>query len=328
MKRTISLMAISSVIIAIQAQRTAGSVHMIQRSEGTEMAPAPIDPRQPLPDGTRPMTWAFTGDHAEPPAHPSCLEGSATERQACTGEAVLNEIRGKIKLAAPETMPPASVRVQVDFDVNQFGDVKQVNVTYGGDVSISRSIITALYALPKFIPAKKEGFRTASHCSFSYAPALLFTGPPEVAPTEVDPAPTPANEAARKAAVAALLDRMEWSFSGQFEVRPAHVACPDTSNAQRDSCSALEVLNEIRSRLKASKPDPLRDLIVHVDFDVTLLGEVQAISVTYAGGSDITNGVMAALYPITRFIPAMMNGRRADSHCRFSYPLALLFEAP
>ena len=38
-------------------------------------------------------------------------------------------------------------------------------------------MITALYGLPKFIPATNNGVRAGSHCSFSYAPSLLFKKP-------------------------------------------------------------------------------------------------------------------------------------------------------
>jgi len=141
-----------------------------------EMKAAPLSSAAPIIErpGEESMAWSFTGDHDVPPAHPGCKDLTGDGRGSCTAHQVLAEIKARVKTVPPANKPPGGERITVDFDVNQFGDVKQIAVDYGGDNVLANQIIVALYALPKFAPATKAGARSTGHCRFEYAPALLF----------------------------------------------------------------------------------------------------------------------------------------------------------
>jgi hypothetical protein len=141
---------------------------------------APLSSAAPILDkpGEERMTWNYTGTFEIPPTHPACGDMAGEPRKACTAEHVLAEIKSRLKAVPPTTKPPASVMINVDFDVNAFGEVKQITVDYAGDPVLANQIIVALYGLPKFIPANNAGARAPSHCSFAYAPSLLFEDAP------------------------------------------------------------------------------------------------------------------------------------------------------
>ena len=176
MRLTSSLILLLSVQF-VTAQETAPT--KVQKSEAKELKVQPMSSAAPMLDrpGDERMSWNYTGDFDVPPSHPSCQELSGDPRKACNAQQVLTEIRSRLKAVPPTTKPVESVRIKVDFDVNQFGDVKQINVDYAGDKRLANQIIVALYGLPKFLPATKEGARAMGHCSFEYAPSLLFGEP-------------------------------------------------------------------------------------------------------------------------------------------------------
>ena len=158
-----------------------GKVHRVVKDEPKEMKPV-VDSTGKVIDvldkqEMKQMEFQYTGAFTEAPGHPSCKDAVGEERKACTAKQVLNEIRARLQATPPAVPPPDYARVRVSFDVNQFGDVKGITVNYGGDDNMSEAVITALYGLPKFLPATNNGLRAASHCSFSYAPALLFKKP-------------------------------------------------------------------------------------------------------------------------------------------------------
>lgn len=173
MRFAISLMLLLSVQF-VTAQETAPP--KVQKSEAKEMTVQPMSSAAPKLDrpGDERMSWNYAGDFDVPPSHPACQELGGDPRKACNALQVLTEIRSRLKAVPPTTKPVGSARIKVDFDVNQFGDVKQINVDYAGDKGLANQIIVALYGLPKFLPATKEGARAMGHCSFEYAPSLLF----------------------------------------------------------------------------------------------------------------------------------------------------------
>jgi hypothetical protein len=148
----------------------------VVKDEAKPMTLQPLPSAAPILDrpGEERMTWKFAGDFDVPPAHPKCAELVGEPRKSCTAQEVLTEIKTRLKAVPPATLPPASVRIVVDFDVDQYGDVKRIGVVYAGDQALANQIIVALYGLPKFNPATKEGARAVSHCTFDYSPALLF----------------------------------------------------------------------------------------------------------------------------------------------------------
>ena len=168
------LLLASCTAFATNAQET--QPPKVVKDEAKEMKLAPLPSAAPILDrpGEERMGWAYTGAFDVPPAHPNCKELAGEPRKACTAEHVLTEIKERLKAVPPATLPPASVRIVVNFDVDPFGLVKQIAVEYSGDKALANQIIVALYGLPKFLPATKDGARTPSHCTFDYAPSLLF----------------------------------------------------------------------------------------------------------------------------------------------------------
>jgi hypothetical protein len=173
MRLLLLLLAISTSL-ATMAQQTPPP--KVVKDEAKEMKLEPLPSAAPILDrpGEERMDWAFTGTFDVPPTHPNCKDLAGEPRKACTAEQVLAEIKARLKAVPPATLPPASVRIVVNFDVDQFGLVKQIAVEYSGDKALANQIIVALYGLPKFLPATKDGARAPSHCTFDYAPSLLF----------------------------------------------------------------------------------------------------------------------------------------------------------
>lgn len=176
MRTLLSLFALLLMVTA-HAQE-GGKVHRIVKDPPKEMKPATDTTGKVIDvmskEDMKRMEFNYTGAFTEAPAHPECKDATGDQRKACTAQQVLGTIRANLKATPPATPPPDYARVRVSFDVNQFGDVKAVAVNYGGDDTMSQAIIAALYNLPKFVPATNNGVRASSHCSFSYAPALLF----------------------------------------------------------------------------------------------------------------------------------------------------------
>ncbi len=116
----------------------------------------------------------ITGDFTVSCAHPACGKGkTAEERAACTAMEVLKEIKAHLKVEPPAYLD----QVNVDFDVDIYGYVKTIRANCGTAPELGKAVIIALYGLPQFIAAQKDGTRAASHCTFSYASSDLFTKP-------------------------------------------------------------------------------------------------------------------------------------------------------
>ncbi len=181
MQRRILLIAFSGTTGLLAAQ-DAGRVHLVTPQEPKPAPTVVIDTSGTTTEifsreEMQQMEWRFTGTFTEAAAHPLCAQLAGDERKSCTAMQVLNEIRSRLEATPPAAPPPDYARVRVSFDVDRYGEVRSITVNYGGDDAMSQAVVTALYALPKFAPAVHDGTKTACHCSFSYAPSLLFKKP-------------------------------------------------------------------------------------------------------------------------------------------------------
>ncbi len=273
---------------------------------------------------------SITGDFTVSSAHPSCAKGTGTEeRAACTAHEVLVRINTQLKAARPKSLDV----VTIDFDVDEYGDVKAIRANTGAEPELGKALIVALYGMPEFEAAKKDGKRTASHCSFSYPVNDLFPAPTAASTTTATtPAPPPAATPAPPGRT--TVQSGNHMISGAFTSPSSHPECikgkPGTkagsSAEDHVECTAQAVLNQIRSKLKAEAPAYL-DMVV-VDFDIDEYGDVKTIRANCASEPELGKAVIVALYGMPKFIPAKKDAARAASHCTFQYPVADLFIKP
>ena len=272
----------------------------------------------------------ISGDFTVCSAHPKCVKDKTVDgRTKCTSYEVLLHLVGQPKPERPKSM---SV-VQIDFDIDAYGDVKAIRSNTGSEPALGKALIVALSSLPKFEAAKNGEARAASHCAFSYAvddlfpvpsgatnvPAIAFAPPSAEAP----PPPT-----------AASVKSGDHLITGAFTVPSTHPACSKgkpgqiTGSGVEDNlkCTAEEVLKQIRSKLKAEAPAYM-DIVV-VDFDIDQYGDVKTIRANCASELELGKAVIVALYGMPKFIPAKKDAARVASHCTFQYPVADLFAKP
>ncbi len=272
----------------------------------------------------------ITGDFTVSSAHPSCVKGTGTEERAtCTAQKVLARITAQLKTERPKSIDV----VTVDFDVDEYGDVKAIRSNTGSEPELGKALIVALSGLPKFQAAKKGDARATSHCSFSYSLDDLFTAP------SADTRPASATPVATSPAAPANPGRSTVQFgehmiTGAFTVPSTHPACAKGKPGQNAGsraedavkCTAEEVLKQIRSKLKAEAPAYM-DVVV-VDFDIDEYGDVKTIRANCASEPELGQAVIVALYGLPKFIPAKRDAARVPSHCTFQYPVADLFAKP
>lgn len=273
---------------------------------------------------------AITGDFTLSSAHPSCAKGTSTEeRAACTAHEVLVLIHAQLKAERPKSIDV----VTVDFDVDEYGDVKAIRANTGTEPELGKALIVALYGMPKFIAAKKGDARVTSHCSFSYAVNDLFPATSAATTTTtVAATPLPAETPAPPART--TVQSGNHIITGAFTSPSSHPECtkgkPGTkagSSAEDNvECTAQAVLRQIRSKLKAEAPAYL-DMVV-VDFDIDEYGDVKTIRANCASEPELGRAVIVALYGMPKFIPAKSDAARVPSHCTFQYPVADLFTKP
>ena len=123
----------------------------------------------------------ITGAFNSTSAHPACAlvkpgrkpGPSPEELVRCTADEVLKQIRSRLKAEAPAYM---DVMV-VDFDIDEYGDVKTIRANCASEPELGKAVIVALYGMPKFIPAKRDATKVASHCTFQYPVSALFAKP-------------------------------------------------------------------------------------------------------------------------------------------------------
>ena len=272
----------------------------------------------------------ISGDFTLSSAHPKCVQGKTTEERAkCSAGEVLREIRAHLQGAPPKSLDV----VVVEFDIDQYGDVKAINANTGNEAQVGQALIVALHGLPKFEPARKGDARAASHCSFAYAVGDLYnrgvtgekaaaigTLPPDSAKTataiSTPPAPT-----------VTTVHSNGHIIMGAFTAPCVHPDCAKAKTAEEKvGCTAGKVLERIKANLKAEAPAYL-DVVV-VDFDIDEYGEVKTIRANCSSEPELGKAVIVALYGLPKFIPAKKDAARARAHCTFEYPVADLFGKP
>ncbi|MCB0787340.1 MAG: hypothetical protein KDC02_24380 [Flavobacteriales bacterium] len=127
---------------------------------------AQVTPAQPQP------TVVVSGDFDSPSGHPECEGEEGAERERCTAEVVLREVKARIPEAPAgwESYEDMGIR----FDVNAFGNITGIVVESMEDQVIHQAVVTTLYALPKFIPARKDGKGMGSRYELRYPMRLVF----------------------------------------------------------------------------------------------------------------------------------------------------------
>lgn len=269
----------------------------------------------------------ITGDFTVSCAYASCVKSTSTEERAkCTADEVLKRLSATLKVERPNSID----RVTVDFDVDEFGEVKAVRTNTGTEPELGQALIVALYGLPKFETARKGDLRRTSHCSFSFGVNDLFP-PPPATPAAEPPTTSPEIPAVPARQTIQSGDHM---ITGAFNTPSMHPACAKATPGAKTAlnaadhvkCTAEEVLKQIRSKLKAEAPAYLDRVVV--DFDIDEYGDVKTIRANCASEPELGKAVIVALYGMPKFTPAKMDAARVASHCTFQYPVADLFAKP
>ena len=117
-------------------------------------------------------TVVVSGDFDTPSGHPECDAREGTDRERCTAEVILREVKARIPEAPAgwESYEDMGIR----FDVNAFGNITGIVVESMEDQVIHQAVVTTLYALPKFIPARKDGKGMGSRYELRYPMRLVF----------------------------------------------------------------------------------------------------------------------------------------------------------
>lgn len=114
------------------------------------------------------------GDMDKVPYHPDCEGKVGQESLDCSAAEIRQLIAEKLGDPALEMEQWGSSAVGIGFTINQFGEVKDIRVDHSGDQELSKKVIIALYDLPKFIPASKEGKAVNSSMQVNYRYEDLF----------------------------------------------------------------------------------------------------------------------------------------------------------
>jgi len=169
MKRHLAPILLLSLPYFCCAQET--DAPKIVKSEGIEMqaiAPVPAKDMALAPPSA-------VGDFDSPPSHPDCAKA---EGQACldrTSALVLSKLQESMGTPAQDLDIHGNDVVSISFGINQFGDMKDIRVQeLVGDKDLYQKIMVALYDLPKFTPAMKDGSSVGATMHISYKYADLF----------------------------------------------------------------------------------------------------------------------------------------------------------
>lgn len=324
MRAILCLLILCSTLACAQE----GAKPKVIKSEPVEMAPAGNVVRTSMSSSVAADPPMISGDFTESSAHPKCTTTKATaQRTKCTADEVLAHLREHLK-AAPHQ--EAQV-VSVDFDVDEYGEVKSVRADAAGDPALGQALIAALFGMPKFEPAKKGATRTASHGHFSYPIEDLFAKPGTVTAAPLDSGKTATAEKAPdevKAPPAIMTVNSNGQIiTGDFTKPCVHPDCAKGKTAEeRTACTATKVLDRIKANLKAEMPAYLD--VVTVDFDIDVYGDVKTIRANCSAEPELGKAVIVALYGMPKFAPAQKANARAAAHCTFQYPVADLFAKP
>lgn len=165
------LLPILAFITSVLYAQVETGTPKIVRSEGIEMKAINLEPavdQEVAPPNS-------TGDFDTPPCHPDCAKA---EGQACldkTSSLVLAKLKGAMGTPVADLATHGNSPVSVSFAINQFGDMKDIRVQeLVGDKELYQKIMVALYDLPKFAPAIKDGAATGATMHLNYRYADLF----------------------------------------------------------------------------------------------------------------------------------------------------------
>ncbi|MBK6946168.1 MAG: hypothetical protein IPH21_16100 [Flavobacteriales bacterium] len=143
----------------------------IVKSDGVEMQAIKAEP---APDMVIAAPSA-TGEFDTPPSHPDCAKA---EGQACldrTSSLILTKLKTSMGVPSQDLATHGNKVVSISFGINQFGDMKDIRVQEQvGDKDLYQKIMVALYDLPKFTPAMKDGATTGATMHINYTYADLF----------------------------------------------------------------------------------------------------------------------------------------------------------
>lgn len=121
-----------------------------------------------------PVDVTVIGDIDVAPAPPACNDTEGQDRSSCIHKEVLAAIRKGMDASADRS-GPHSHPVMITFVINQFGEMKDIRVEHTGSTELPKKVIVALYALPKFSPARKDGKAVGSTVKITYPYESLFT---------------------------------------------------------------------------------------------------------------------------------------------------------
>ncbi len=114
------------------------------------------------------------GDFDKLPHHPECEGKEGQESLDCTAAQIRKLSAEKLGAPGLDMEQWGSSAVAINFTINQFGEVKDIRVDHSGDQELSKKLIVALYDLPKFDPATKEGKAVNSSMQVNYRYEELF----------------------------------------------------------------------------------------------------------------------------------------------------------
>ena len=143
----------------------------VVKSDGVEMKAIKAEPASAM--AVAPPS--ATGEFDTPPSHPDCAKA---EGQACldrTSSLILTKLKSSMGAPSQDLATHGDQVVSISFGINQFGDMKDIRVQEQvGDKDLYQKIMVALYDLPKFTPAIKNGAATGATMHINYSYADLF----------------------------------------------------------------------------------------------------------------------------------------------------------
>lgn len=163
--------AIASFLLATTPIVAQEAPVKIEKSEPKGMTN--LAPNELVLDGIPTMGVTIVGDPDVAPTAEACSDRSGEQRNDCMYLQVLEAIRTKMGAKDPND-GSAAYPVEINFAVNQFGDIKSVRVVHTGPDELSNKVTTALYGMPKFTPAVKAGANVGSSVTITYPYETLF----------------------------------------------------------------------------------------------------------------------------------------------------------
>jgi hypothetical protein len=115
-----------------------------------------------------------SGDFDVPPAHPECAGEEGQDRLECTSDQIFALVKEKVGEPTLDMGEWGTSPVNINFSINQFGEVKDIRVEHSNDTGLQRKVIIALYELPKFNAATKGGKPVTSSMQVNYTYEELF----------------------------------------------------------------------------------------------------------------------------------------------------------